>query len=1344
MGSALVYGADCTLGDPTACFTPGSGANISVTKQSSDDYYKFNDMTITNNQDITGLKANNTILQGNLTVTQGGKITSANFQNSVFVGNLKHQGGGAGIGKEANFTFNGSYGGSTQVNSQSVAGYAFVGNIYNGQIYQLNPAGIPGGVGTTNITFQNGANMKGNIIGGRGNQGYPNSSNMKVTFEDSKLEGNINADGQTNTIQFISTGKPNTQGAYMKGNVTGSIASSGGINLNVSTQNASIDGNINISAYPNALATPPTGSNNITLSFDGNGKGANGDEQYAVNGNISLIGSTYNPKGSFTLELKNGAKVATNKDTGIIVGVDKIGDYGKSIETFNLNLTNEAFDANQIKFINAENTIINLDGATLQNAQRLVSSVKGTLGGYWADKGMIKPITFNIQNSSENTNNGISSGDLINPGTKMNVNIKENATLKGNITNNAGLNIAYGVTNKKQNQYLVNMLQTTIANTYQTSHPDWYQALKSASNLAFIGTLELKLEKGSLQEGTITNTGGLMDITIAGGTHKGEIINQSFKKNNDSNMYNSISGPITFNAISSLTLNSGALQDGNVTNQVGKMTINLNGGILNGSVTSSSTSGVGIGSTTITATKDSTIMGNLNAGASNTQTFTGTSDLNTLLNNTSLPHFTINLTQSTLLGNINTIAAGAITDATIKAGAMMGAINTQDNANGLRVSNVTFSSYDVPPASSESKDSKASTIDFSKATLASNTPQAIQDYLRQAGIGSFVGDINNESHTSFTNIDFKDALYLGGNINTQDGTTNVTLNLSDGFSNALVGNETTKNLLQNTPPVFNVNTTGGTANIAIGGNIKGGANFNYSGGHTNVIFADKVTPPADDSDTYHHMGDSTNFNPAPDSKEANAYDPTSSDTNKNTAKVNGYTYNNGIIIRLDADKATSILKKYRDDFDSLPLAYQTLFGSPTATGAAVSINVDKTASDGIYTANISGILVGDVHSLPKATEESKGAVSNYQAIFNQNAVFIGDLNITDANVAIKLNQGAKLILSNGSYIRTLEGNNNSIDKNNLKGDTLFQTNTIIDLASLSSDGNTLNNLNTPKENYATLSIGNVKDLNDVVFRVAYNPLASNADKPNADRVIILGADTTPQKDYLQVFQTTTAGSEGGNDSKLGDLSDKNILVASVKNDASSHFAFYDKSIVTQGFDDVITTFRTQTQEMVEEKNAAGVVTNVKPKEDGDKDNIASFTNYYINSVSATINAAQAASATAVIANNYSIFLANINDLNKRLGELRDNPATQGVWARIFNGKSSSNRGAGLHTYSTNIQGGYDYAFSHNDARSIVGLALSYGYNSIKSSSTSFNNTITGKANLFEVGAYYSFIQENAQ
>ncbi|WP_143428803.1 autotransporter outer membrane beta-barrel domain-containing protein, partial [Helicobacter sp. 11S02596-1] len=139
-----------------------------------------------------------------------------------------------------------------------------------------------------------------------------------------------------------------------------------------------------------------------------------------------------------------------------------------------------------------------------------------------------------------------------------------------------------------------------------------------------------------------------------------------------------------------------------------------------------------------------------------------------------------------------------------------------------------------------------------------------------------------------------------------------------------------------------------------------------------------------------------------------------------------------------------------------------------------------------------------------------------------------------------------------------------------------------------------------------------------------------------------------------------------------------------------------------------------------------------------------FTNYYINSVSATINAAQAASATAVIANNYSIFLANINDLNKRLGELRDNPATQGVWARIFNGKSSSNRGVGLNTYSTNIQGGYDYAFSHNDARSIVGLALSYGYNSIKSSSTSFNNTITGKANLFEVGAYYSFIQENAQ
>ncbi|WP_180763113.1 hypothetical protein, partial [Helicobacter sp. 11S02596-1] len=228
-------------------------------------------------------------------------------------------------------------------------------------------------------------------------------------------------------------------------------------------------------------------------------------------------------------------------------------------------------------------------------------------------------------------------------------------------------------------------------------------------------------------------------------------------------------------ASTTLTLNSGALQDGNITNQVGKMTINLNGGILNGNVTWLPASGIPLtsASTTITADNNSTIIGNLNVGLTNTDGFTGTGynksdgtiDLDALYkaNNS---HFTINLTQSTLLGNINTIAAGAITDATIKAGAMMGAINTQDNNAGLRVSNVTFSSYDVPATSSPagvssgSPKSSTPTIDFNGHTLSSNTPQAIQDYLRQAGIGSFVGDINNESHTSFTNIDFKDALYL--------------------------------------------------------------------------------------------------------------------------------------------------------------------------------------------------------------------------------------------------------------------------------------------------------------------------------------------------------------------------------------------------------------------------------------------------------------------------------------------------------------------------------------------------------------------------------------------------------
>ncbi|WP_180763112.1 hypothetical protein, partial [Helicobacter sp. 11S02596-1] len=143
-----------------------------------------------------------------------------------------------------------------------------------------------------------------------------------------------------------------------------------------------------------------------------------------------------------------------------------------------------------------------------------------------------------------------------------------------------------------------------------------------------------------------------------------------------------------------------------------------------------------------------------------------------------------------------------------------------------------------------------------------------------------------------------------------------------------------------------------------------------------------------------------------------------------------------------------------------------------------------------------------------------------------------------------------------------------------------------------------NHLNTPKASYTTLTIDTLQNLSNARFNVSYNPEASDSADNNqkADHIIILGVanpsgvDTsaafTPLENTLALYANTNSKES------LGDLSSKNILVASVKNtiDSSGKIAtsssggandtagviFKPVSTVTQGFDDVITTFRTQT------------------------------------------------------------------------------------------------------------------------------------------------------------------------
>lgn len=79
-----------------------------------------------------------------------------------------------------------------------------------------------------------------------------------------------------------------------------------------------------------------------------------------------------------------------------------------------------------------------------------------------------------------------------------------------------------------------------------------------------------------------------------------------------------------------------------------------------------------------------------------------------------------------------------------------------------------------------------------------------------------------------------------------------------------------------------------------------------------------------------------------------------------------------------------------------------------------------------------------------------------------------------------------------------------------------------------------------------------------------------------------------------------------------------------------------------------------------------------------------YTTYFLNSARDMGVAPVTQEVTSsVFALNYDLFLANFNPLNKRMGDLRDNPYSQGAWGRIFNRQLSNDFGLGSqNNYTT--------------------------------------------------------------
>lgn len=231
---------------------------------------------------------------------------------------------------------------------------------------------------------------------------------------------------------------------------------------------------------------------------------------------------------------------------------------------------------------------------------------------------------------------------------------------------------------------------------------------------------------------------------------------------------------------------------------------------------------------------------------------------------------------------------------------------------------------------------------------------------------------------------------------------------------------------------------------------------------------------------------------------------------------------------------------------------------------------------------------------------------------------------------------------------------------------------------------------------------------------AYQSRDTQSSTGGSDRIVING---TSQSTSSQVQDNTLKVALGGVSNTI-----KHVVLAEVGGNAKDKVIFNGLSGNNQH-----TTIQTETDFSV------GNIT-ITRYDDGDKayyvGKIPTASSFRINTQRAG-RVAQAQNASA------SVVSANFNNLNKRMGELRENSHNHGVWARVFSGEVQSDFGYGSSSTYTTVQAGYDYNLSSDlDSNSYLGFALSYLNNK--------TNNIEGesKGNGAEAGVYFAYVKDS--
>ncbi|MBC6573319.1 autotransporter outer membrane beta-barrel domain-containing protein [Escherichia coli] len=132
---------------------------------------------------------------------------------------------------------------------------------------------------------------------------------------------------------------------------------------------------------------------------------------------------------------------------------------------------------------------------------------------------------------------------------------------------------------------------------------------------------------------------------------------------------------------------------------------------------------------------------------------------------------------------------------------------------------------------------------------------------------------------------------------------------------------------------------------------------------------------------------------------------------------------------------------------------------------------------------------------------------------------------------------------------------------------------------------------------------------------------------------------------------------------------------------------------------------------------------IEQKDNGEK------TTWTLKGFNAVANPQLAKKAENFMSSGYKSFLAEVNNLNKRMGDLRDINGEAGAWARIMSGTGSS--GGGFSDNYTHVQIGADNKHELDGMDLFTGVTMTY------TDSNAGSDTFSGKTKSVGAGLYAS-------